>query len=84
MRFWTIQQCTNRQAVRNNSGWRYMGCRVQDYQKVIATKIETVEDLRTANPNRMRQQFSIVLERTIKDLNGIPCIELDEAGTPRQ
>ena len=52
--------------------------------KLIAMKMETVEDLRTANPSRMRQQFSIVLERTIKELNGISCIELDEAGTPRQ
>lgn len=53
-------------------------------EKLISMKIETVEDLRTANPSRMRQQFSIVLERTIKELNGTPCIELDEAGTPRQ
>ncbi len=53
-------------------------------EKLIGMNIETVEDLRTANPTRMRQQFSIVLERTIKELNGISCIELDEAGTPRQ
>jgi DNA polymerase V len=46
--------------------------------------INTVEDLRRTNTAYIREQFSIVLERTIKELNGIPCIELDEAGTARQ
>lgn len=46
--------------------------------------IETVEALRTADQEHMRQQFSIVLVRTIKELNGIPSIELEDAGTPRQ
>ena len=46
--------------------------------------IESVEDLRRANTEFIRQQFSIVLERTVQELNGIPCIELEEAGTPRQ
>lgn len=46
--------------------------------------INTVEELRCADTEYIRQQFSIVLERTVKELNGIPCIELDEVGTPRQ
>jgi DNA polymerase V len=46
--------------------------------------INTVEDLRCANIEYLRQQFSIVLVRTANELNGIPCIELEEAGTPRQ
>lgn len=46
--------------------------------------IRSVEDLRRAYPEYFRQQFSIVLERTVKELNGIPCIELEEAGKPRQ
>ncbi|ADL56403.1 Y-family DNA polymerase [Gallionella capsiferriformans] len=53
-------------------------------EKLIGMKIETVEDLRTADQNRMRQQFSIVVERTVKELNGISCIELDGGNTPRQ
>jgi len=53
-------------------------------ERLVAMKIETVEGLRTADPNRMRQQFSIVVERTVKELNGISCIELDAANTPRQ
>ncbi len=46
--------------------------------------INTVEDLRCADTEYIRQQFSIVLERTVKELNGIRCIELDEVGTARQ
>ena len=53
-------------------------------EKLIAMQIETVEDLRTADQHRMRKQFSIVVERTVKELNGISCIELDAANTPRQ
>ena len=53
-------------------------------ERLIAMKVETVEDLRTSDQNRMRQQFSIVVERTVKELNGISCIELDAANTPRQ
>jgi len=53
-------------------------------EKLLAMNIETVEDLRTASQKAIRDQFSVVLERTVQELNGIPCIELEEAGTPRQ
>lgn len=53
-------------------------------EKLTTMNIHSVEDLRTANPTRMRQQFSIVVEKTVNELNGIPCIELEEVGTPRQ
>jgi DNA polymerase V len=53
-------------------------------EKLLTLGIKTVEDLRTANPERIRSQFSIVLVRTQQELNNVPCIELDEAGTPRQ
>lgn len=46
--------------------------------------IKTVEDLRRADPEYVRQQFSVVLARTVEELNGNPCIELEEAGAPRQ
>lgn len=57
--------------------------------KRIAEKLEgfglnTVEKLRCANPERIRQRFSVVLERTVRELNGLPCIELDEVAAPRQ
>lgn len=46
--------------------------------------IHTIEDLRRTSPEYLSQQFSIVLVKTVNELNGIPCIELEEAGTPRQ
>jgi DNA polymerase V len=53
-------------------------------EKLQAMGIKTVEDLRTANAERIRSLFSVVLGRTVSELNGIPCIELEDAGTPRQ
>jgi DNA polymerase V len=53
-------------------------------EKLLTMNIETVEGLRTASQKTIRDQFSVVLERTVQELNGIPCIELEEAGTPRQ
>lgn len=53
-------------------------------ERLAALSIETVEDLQRADQEHIRQQFSVVLERTVKELNGIPCIELEDAGTPRQ
>lgn len=53
-------------------------------EKLLTMGIQTVEELRIANPNKIRQQFSVVAERTVKELNGIPCIELEDVDTPRQ
>lgn len=53
-------------------------------EKLLTMNIKTVEDLRAANPEHIRSQFSVVLLRTQQELNNVPCIELDEAGTPRQ
>ena len=53
-------------------------------KKLATINITTAEGLRTANVDMIRKQFSIVVARTVNELNGIPSIELDEAGTPRQ
>jgi len=53
-------------------------------EKLLTMNIKTVEELRTANTESIRRQFSVVLVRTVQELNDIPCIELEEAGTPRQ
>lgn len=52
--------------------------------RLFDMSIMTVEDLRETNLKVIRSQFSVVLERTVRELNGVPCIELEEAGTPRQ
>lgn len=53
-------------------------------ERLVSMNIGTVEDLRTANLEKIRKQFSIVLARTVNELNGIPCIELEDVGQPRQ
>jgi len=53
-------------------------------QKLLTMNLLSVEDLRTASAEMIRVQFSVALERTVKELNGIPCIGLEDAGTPRQ
>ena len=52
--------------------------------RLYEMNIKNIEDLRRADPEYVRQQFSVVLERTVNELNGTPCIELEDAETPRQ
>lgn len=46
--------------------------------------IATVEALRTADAKTLRREFSVVLERTIAELNGTPCLTLEEAAPNKQ
>ena len=52
--------------------------------KLQALGINTVLDLKRANPERLRQQFSVVMEKTVRELNGTVCIELEEISPPKQ
>ena len=40
--------------------------------------IITVQGLRTADARTLRDKFSVVVERTVAELNGTPCIELEQ------
>lgn len=53
-------------------------------EKLQALDIHTAWDLRQANTKQIRQQFSVVLERTVLELQGTSCIELDDVSTPKQ
>lgn len=46
--------------------------------------LKTVLDLKGANPEVLRRQYSIVMEKTIRDLNAIACIELEQIQTPKK
>lgn len=46
--------------------------------------IATVEALRRADPKTLRREFSVTLERTILELNGTPCLDLEEIAPRRQ
>ena len=53
-------------------------------EKLKAGGINTVLDLLRADPTALRRQFSVVLEKTMRELRGTPCLELDDAPAPRQ
>ena len=46
--------------------------------------ISTVLDLKQAEPEYLRGQFSVVMAKTVSELNGIVCIELEEIAPPRK
>lgn len=46
--------------------------------------IETVLDLKHCDPVAIRKRYNIVLEKTVRELNGKSCIELEEVGRPKQ
>lgn len=46
--------------------------------KLHAMKIKTALDLKHAHPSALRKAFSVVMEKVIREINGMPCIELEE------
>ncbi len=46
--------------------------------------IISVLDLKLADPDYIRQQFSIVLEKTVRELNGVMCMELKNIEEPNK
>lgn len=52
--------------------------------KLEALGIHTVADLRLADPAALRARFSVVMEKTIRELNGIVCMEMEDVSPPRK
>lgn len=52
--------------------------------KLNAMGIETVNDLRQASPKYIRLHFSVVLERTVAELQGISCLTLEDVAPPKK
>ncbi|WP_275672801.1 translesion error-prone DNA polymerase V subunit UmuC [Marinomonas algicola] len=52
--------------------------------RLNARKIYTALDLANANPKSMRGEFSVVLERTIEELNGVSCLDLETVKPAKQ
>lgn len=46
--------------------------------------ISSVRDLRDADPVMIRSRFSVVLERTVRELNGVSCLSLEEVTPDKQ
>jgi DNA polymerase V len=52
--------------------------------KLEVMGIKSVLDLKQADPERLRQQFSVIMEKTIRELNGTVCIELEDVSPPKK
>lgn len=46
--------------------------------------VHTVHDLRRLDPATVRRRWSVTMERTVRELQGQPCIELDDAPAAKQ
>jgi len=46
--------------------------------------IHSVRDLQRADPATLRRRFSVVMEKTVRELNGHVCIALEEVVSPRR
>lgn len=46
--------------------------------------IKTVQDLVQMDPATIRRGWSVVLERTVRELQGMPCIGLDDSPEPKK
>ena len=53
-------------------------------KKLSTMGITTALQLARANPVFIRKNFNVVLERTVRELNGESCISLEEAPPPKQ
>ncbi|WP_417696752.1 translesion error-prone DNA polymerase V subunit UmuC [Pseudomonas sp.] len=49
-----------------------------------AMGIKTAMDLARADPRTLRKKFSVVIEKTARELTGTSCLELDEPDPPKQ
>lgn len=46
--------------------------------------VVTAQELARLDPASVRRRWSVVLERTVRELQGMPCIELDNAPAPKR
>jgi len=52
--------------------------------QLIEGGVNTVLDLARLDPAMVKRRWSVVLERTVRELQGTPCIELEHASQPKQ
>ena len=52
--------------------------------KLAALRIHSALDLARAERAVIRQRFGVVVERTVLELGGVSCLELEEGAAPRQ
>lgn len=52
--------------------------------KLRAAGLRSVLDVRRMDPTVARRRFSVVFERTVRELQGIQCVALDDAPAPKK
>ena len=53
-------------------------------EQLRAAGVMTALDLSRLDPASVRRRWSVVLERTVRELQGMPCIELEDAPAPKR
>ena len=53
-------------------------------KQLIDLGIKTVWDLRQLDPAAVRQRWSVVLEKTVRELQGTPCVDVEDQPAARQ
>jgi DNA polymerase V len=53
-------------------------------ERLAELGIGTVQQLRAAPPAWIREHFSVVLERTVRELNGVSCLDLEDVAPDKQ
>lgn len=53
-------------------------------KRLEAMNIRTVQDLRHADSELIRRRFSVVLQKTVQELNGVSCLPLDLMAQDKQ
>lgn len=59
-----------------------VGRRIGD--QLRAAGVLTVRDLTRSDPATIRRRWGVVLERTVRELQGVPCIALEDEPAPKQ
>ena len=52
--------------------------------KLTGMGIRTVLNLKNSDPVTLRSWFGVVVEKTVRELNGIICLELEDISSPKQ
>lgn len=53
-------------------------------ERLKAGGIQTALDLKRLDPSTARRTWSVVVERTVRELNGIACVDLDDQPEPKK
>jgi DNA polymerase V len=53
-------------------------------RQLIAQGVETALDLARLPPAAARAQWGVVLERTVRELQGTPCLDIEDVPSPKQ